>query len=101
MATIRYMVQKLPGENHKPGQLCKLSDMDKQKILHDIISGNYDTAIEISRGLAHDVSMAVSPTTVQRVLKEGGLHATPKVKKLMLSLHHHKARLEFANHHKH
>lgn len=101
VATVGRKAQKLPGENRKPGRPCKLSDTDKRKILRDITSGNYDTAAGISRGLAHDMSMAVSPTTVRRVLKEGGLRAAPKVKKPMLSLRHRNARLEFANRHKH
>ena len=64
MATVGRKAQKLPGENRKPGQLCKLSDTDKQKILRDITSGNYDTAVGIPRGLAHYEGMVISPNIV-------------------------------------
>jgi transposase len=77
-----------------------LSDTDKRKIMRDILSGNCDTAVQATASLARDAGVVVSTNTVRRVLKESGLHASPKVKKPMLSLRHRKARMEFAIRHK-
>ena len=100
-ATIGRIAQRnLPDRaNNRPGRPRLLSDTDKRKIIRDITSGNYDTAAQVSRSLTHDTS-TVSCTTIRRVLKEGGLHAAPKVKKPLLSLRHRKARMEFATRHK-
>ena len=68
--------------------------------MRDITSGNYDTAVEVTAGLSHNAGIIVSSNTVQRVLKENGLHSAQKIKKPMLSLRHCIARMEFAIRHK-
>ena len=100
--TVSRMAQKnLPDRiGRMPGRPHLLSDADKRKILRDITSGKCDTAVEVATHLAYDAGTIVSPTTVRRVLKEGGLYAAPKVKKPLLSLRHRKARMDFATHHK-
>ena len=69
----------------KPGWPQVLSDTNKRKILQDITSGNCDTAKQVSTMLAQDMGITMSPTTIHRVLKEGGLIAAPKTKKPLLS----------------
>ena len=77
-----------------------LSDTDKRKIIRDITSGKCSTATQVSSNLASTANINISADTIRRVLKENSLHAASKIKKPLLSLCHHQARMEFASHHK-
>lgn len=96
----RVMKKHAPDHVWKMGRPPILSDTDKRKILRDITSGRCDTTKQVSTKLAQDMSITVSPTTIRRVLKEGGLYAAPKTKKPLLSKKHCQSRLDFANKHK-
>jgi transposase len=100
IATVSRVMRKHDVDHTaKPGRPQILSDTDKRKILRDITSGSCDTAKQASTTL-QDIGITVSPTTIRRALKEGGLHAAPKTKKPLLSKKHRQSRLDFANRHK-
>ena len=84
----------------KAGRPPLLSANDKRKITRDITSGSYNTAVQAAEGLARNAGVIVSANTVRHVLKENGLHSAQKIKKPMLSVHHHITRMEFAVRHK-
>jgi hypothetical protein len=63
--------------------------------MHDIISGNYDIVVQAAAGLAYNAGMVVSANTIHYILKENRLYSVQKIKKLMLSLCHCNACMEF------
>jgi transposase len=100
-ATAGRIAQNLPHRvGIRGGRPHLLSDADKRKITRDITSGNYDTAVQVTAGLANNTGVVVSVNTVRRVLRKNGMYSTKKIKKPMLSRRHRNARMEFAIRHK-
>jgi transposase len=100
-ATVGRIARNMPHRvGIRGGRPCLLSDADNRKITRDITTGNYDTAVQVTAGLAEHAGVVVSVNTVRRVLKKNGLHSAQKIKKPMLSLRHRNARMEFAIRHK-
>src|SRR4051794_24416293 len=92
-ATVGRIAQNMPHRvGIRGGRPCLLSDADNRKITRDITTGNYNTAVQVTAGLAEHAGVVVSVNTVCRVLKKNGLHSAQKIKKPMLSLRHRNAR---------
>lgn len=84
----------------KGGRPAKLSAATKRHIRRVIMTAKADTAIQITKQLRNDSNMVVSPNTVRRALKEGGLRAVTKKKKPRLTSRQKRLRMEFALRHK-
>ena len=64
-ATVGCIAQNMPERvDVSGGQLRLLSDTDKQKIMQDVTSGNYDTAVEVIAGFSHNADIVISANTV-------------------------------------
>ena len=84
----------------KGGRPSKLTAADKRRVRRTIMTGKADTATQLSAQLKAESNIELSPKTVGRTLKEGGLRAVTKKKKPRLSSRQKRLRMEFAQRHK-
>ena len=80
----------------KGGRPTKLTKPTKRFIIRLVLTGKADTATQVANQLKTESNLDVSPDTVRRALKQSGLRAVTKKKKLLLLPRHKKARFEFA-----
>ncbi len=86
---IRIRKEHFPGlDKPKGGRPPSLSEQDKRKVVRQITSGKFDTAVEVRKDLAENRRKPLSVDTVRRALKDSGLKARAKVKKPALSRKH-------------
>ena len=78
------------------GHPPKLSNTNIRYASYLISSGKANTAVNIIKTLSTITSQSISTQTTQRYLKNYGLKAVVKQKKLLLSKKHWQARLDFA-----
>jgi hypothetical protein len=94
---IRVRKEHFPGlDKPKGGRPPSLSEQDKRKMVRQLTSGKFDTAVEVRKDLVENRRKPLSVDTVRRALKDSGLKSRAKVKKPALSRKHRRARLEFA-----
>ena len=86
-------------ENLKGGHPSKLSPSDKRTIVHQIMSGNLDNAVQATHFINQTLSSPVKPQTVRRALKESELLSAVKRKAPMLKREQRLACLKFARYH--
>lgn len=86
--------------NNKGGSKSKMSEVDKRKVIRNIMSGKCDTAIQAAKMLQKDVNITVNPQTIRNLLHSKGFQAKHKIKKPAISLKNQRKRLEFAKIHK-
>ena len=84
----------------KRGRPAKLSIENKRFCLRSVKTQKSETAKEIQKSLENELKVAVSERTVRRALVAGGLKATEKKKKPLLSEKNRENRLAFAKRHK-
>lgn len=93
----RALKKALPyKENIKLGHPSKLIPTDKRAIVHHIISGRADNAVQAAQFINSIIINPVSPQTIRNTLKSAQLKAVVKKKKPLLSATHRKRRLAFA-----
>lgn len=85
---------------NKPGRPRKLSARDEKYCVKKIVSGEAQTATQVSKELKKDFRIQVSRHTVARSLNRSGLRSGEKKKKPALSEKNRKLRLEFAKSHR-
>lgn len=83
---------KISTPPNKGGRKPLISEKDRRRIVHSILSGRVDTAPEVKRLL----ELNVSTQTVRKVLHAADLHGRAKQKKPLLSKRHRRRRLDFA-----
>jgi len=79
----------------KLGHPSRLTPTDKRAIVHHIISGKADNAIQATQSINSIITNSVSHQTVRNTLKSAQLKAVFK-KKPLLPATHRKRRLAFA-----
>ena len=81
------------------GRPRKLTCRDKRDLAHLVANGGTKTAVEATKIINLERENKVSHVTVRLALREQGHRATKRVKKLMLSKAHKRARLHWALEH--
>lgn len=88
------------GRISKGGRKRTLTETAMRQIKRDVLSGRLKTAVEVRRDLVR-AGYDVSHATVIRTLKALGFEAKLKKKKPLISAKNRKARLKWAEEHKH
>ena len=78
------------------GRPRKLSERDERIILRFIESGEYETAVEVSKYLSKFHKKNINASTIRRLLRKAGMRSAKKVKKPFLSSKNRKERYEFS-----
>jgi transposase len=86
--------------NLKPRRPRKLSAANSRHLVRRITSGKDDTTVDLQKFLKQHENKDISTQTIAQTLKEAGLKASLKEKKPLLTAHHRRLRLEFANKYK-
>src|SRR5882724_10901977 len=67
-------------ENSKGGHPSKLSYCDKQSIIHQIMTGKLDNAVQATHFINNTLPNPITPQTVRNALKENNFHSVIKTK---------------------
>lgn len=84
-----------------PGRPKKLSVRDVNHGIRQIMSKKVDNATEVAKTLQDITNQPLSAQTVRRELKKAGMKAVVKKRKPLLKPRHKRARLQWAEVHKH
>ena len=90
-------LENIKEKNFSIGRPRILTCADQRLIVRKIKDGTYETATDVVK---NNVDINVSPQTIRRVLRRGGLKAVTKVKKPFLSKRYKQLRFQFAVAHK-
>lgn len=97
----RHLKTALPDRKKlSAGRSSKLTSRDKHAIIHQIITGKVDNAVQATKFINSVTTTPVHPQTVRNTLKSAGLRAVTKKKKPLLKLVHRQSRLAFARKYK-
>ena len=86
----------LPPKKSPGGRPSKLSDQDTRYALRLIGTGKADNAVQVTQSLQNIINQPLSAKTVHPHLSEAGIEAVVKRRRLFLSKHHRRERLDFA-----
>src|SRR5262249_53158059 len=88
-------------EKHGADRLAKLTIVDRRRVVRMVTSGKVDTALQVTKELKDTTGIEASDSTVRTALKETGLKASAKKKKLRLLLRQIREPMDFALRHQH